>query len=207
MYSIVASVWYRYCIIRWIYTKFLMYHGASVKGIFWLAQRFKWVAAKTKTSTHPSVFIFLQLNYVTWLFPSLNWALWEYGGIIAQSWWNLLNVKWSLRKDVTQSIKCLSRAELTICRISGMIIVIGEMHSILQKKPSKVPTTRSWRHCLASHLSVLSLYVARIIFLKYCWKSPDFHMDHITDTGLNTIGFAFNTDTNVSGDGRLKCTI
>jgi hypothetical protein len=71
------------------------------------------------------------------------------------------------RKDVTQSIKCFSIPRLTVWRILGMIIVVGEMHFIFQTTPSEVPTARSYRYCLSSHFSVSSPSVASILSWKY----------------------------------------
>jgi len=143
MYSIVASVWYWYCAIRWKYTKFLMHNRASLKGILWLAQGLKRVAVKTGTIIHPSAFISLPLHWVTWLYGLLNRAEPGYGGIIAQSWWDLSILVCCSRKDLTETFKSLSIPIEMVWRISGTIIVVREMGFIFQKTPSEVPTARS----------------------------------------------------------------
>ena len=101
MHSIVASVWYRYCAIRWKCTKFLTHNRAPVKRILSHTEGFKRVAAITGNITHPSSFISLPLHSITWLYGLLNWAKPGYGGIIAQSWLNLSILECCLRKEVT----------------------------------------------------------------------------------------------------------
>jgi len=169
MYSIVASVRYLYCAIRGKYTEILTHNRASVKGIIWLAEAFKRVATKTETITRPSAFISLPPHCVTLLYGLLNAAKPEYRGIIAQTWSKLAILECCSRKDVTQSAKWLCIQRWMIGGISGLIIVVGEMHFILQMKPSKVPTAGSSGYCLASRLSISSPWVVSIIPWKYSW--------------------------------------
>jgi len=150
---------------------------ASVKGIFWLTEEFKWVAVKTGTITRLSTFFSLALHCVTCLYGLLNWAKPGYGSIILQSWLNLSILEWCSREDVTQYIKWLNIPRLTVWRILGTIIVCREMHFIFQKAPSVVPTTWSSRYCLASRLSVIFPSVVSIIFAKYSRYSLNCH-DH-----------------------------
>jgi len=167
MYSIVASVSYRQCAIRWTQTKFWTPYGASVKGILWPTDEFERVTAKTGIIMRPSSFIFVTLCCRTWLYGLLNRGKPGNGVIIAQSVLNLPILECCSRKNITQSIKWLSIPRQMVGRMLGTIIVVGEMHLIIQKMPSKVPTARCSRHCLASRLSVSSPWVVSIIFWKY----------------------------------------
>jgi len=106
MYLIIVSVWYLYCAIRWKHTKFLTHNRASVEVILWLSKWFEWVTARTGTITHLSAFISLALHCITWRYGLLNQANPGYGGIFAQSWWNLSILQCCSRKDITQSTKC-----------------------------------------------------------------------------------------------------
>jgi hypothetical protein len=81
-----------------------MHNRASVKRVLWLAKVFKRVATKTGTLTCPSAFISLPLHWVSRLYGLLIQAKPGHGGIVAQSWLNLLLLKCCLRKVITQSI-------------------------------------------------------------------------------------------------------
>jgi len=144
-----------------------MHNTTSVKGNLWLAKGFETVAAKSGSMTHPSAFISIPLYCVTRLYGMLNWTKPGYGGIIAQSWLNMFILDCCSRKDITQSIKCLNILWWRVWRISGMIIVVRDMHFICQKTPSEVPITQSARYCLPSCLSMSTPWVASIIFCKY----------------------------------------
>jgi len=108
MNSIVAEVRYQYCAVRWKVTEFLMQNRASVNGILRLTEAIERVTMKTGTITPLSAFISLPLYFVTWLHSLLNWAKPWYRGVITQSWLKLSILECSSRKDVTQSIRCLS---------------------------------------------------------------------------------------------------
>jgi len=140
-----GSVWYQYCVIRWKYTKFLVHNWDSVKGFLWLTKGDNSVTAKTETITCPSTFISLPFSCVMSLFGLLNWAMPGYGGIITHSWLDIFMLECCSRKDVTQSIKCLTIPKWMVWRTSGMIIVVGEMHFRFQNLPSEVRTTWSSR--------------------------------------------------------------
>ena len=150
---------------------FLTHNRAFVKGIIPLTMGFKRVAINTGTITRLSALISLPLHCVTWLYALLNRAKPGYRSIIAQSWFDLLILESCSREHVTQSIKCLSILWRTVGRIWGEIIVVGEMHSIFQKLPSELPTTQSYRYCLASCVSVSSTWVPSNNLWKYSWKS------------------------------------
>jgi len=74
MYSIMASVWYQYCAIRWNYSKFLTHNRASLQGIIGLTKGFERVATKTGTIMQRSASISLPLHYITWLYGMMNQA-------------------------------------------------------------------------------------------------------------------------------------
>jgi len=169
MYLIVASLWYRYCAIRWKYSKMLMHNRASVKGMLRLAKGCERVAAKTGTITCLSAFISLSLHCITWLYGLLNWSKQGYGDSITQSWLNMSILECCSSKAVTHSIKCLSIPRERIWRIPGTIIVIGEMHFIFQITPCESPAAQSSRYCLASHLSISSPWVTSSIFCVKSW--------------------------------------
>jgi len=107
MYSIVASIWCRYCAIWWKYTTFLVHNKATAKGIFWLAEGFIKVAVKTGTITCLSAFIYIPLHCVTWQYGLLDRVKPGYGGIITQRRLNFSILECCSRKDVTQSNKYL----------------------------------------------------------------------------------------------------
>jgi len=167
MYSIVVSVWYWYCAIRWKCSSFLAHSRASVKGILWLAKGFKIVTPKTGTITCPSASISLSLHCVTWLYGLLNRAKLGYGDFISQSPLNLSYLQWCSRTDPNQSIKCISRPRYSVWTMPGTISVVGEMQYIFQKTPSEVANAQSSRYYLASRLSFSSLWVVSINFWKH----------------------------------------
>ena len=136
---------------------------------------FKWLAAKTEPITQQSAFNPSPLHWVTWLYGLLNRAKSGYGGIIAQCWLNLSILEWCSRKDVTQSIKCLSIPRWMVWIISGTIIDVREMHFIMQMTPSEVQTAWSSTYCAAFHLSVSSPWVGSIFFWKYSRQSLNCH--------------------------------
>jgi len=141
-----------------------MHNRASLKGILWLPEVLKWVAAKTGTITRPSSFISWPLHFINWIYSLLNRAKPGSGGIIAQSRLNFSILEWCLRKDVTQSIKWLHIPKSTVWRELGMILVIREIHFIFRKTPSEVPTALFSRYCLPSCLSISSHWVGSFIF-------------------------------------------
>jgi len=149
-YSIVAFVWYQYCAMRWQYTWFLTHNRAAVNEKLWLTERFKRVSVKTGTIMLPSAFNTILLHYVTWLHGLLNQEKPGYGGIISQTWLNNQILECCSRKDITQSIKYWRILRLMVKMILGTIIVIGEMHFILEQMPAEVPTAWYSRPCLAS---------------------------------------------------------
>jgi len=108
MYSIVASVCFQYCAISWQFTKFMTHHRASVKGILWFVKWFTSVAVPTQTVVCPSGFNISPPQEITSQYSLLYQLKPGYVGIITQSWLKWLILKWWLRKDITQSIKCLS---------------------------------------------------------------------------------------------------
>jgi len=62
MYSIVASVWYWYCAIRWKYIKFLPHNRASVKGICGLTEEFErvlWILKRSCAQVLSSPYHFI----------------------------------------------------------------------------------------------------------------------------------------------------
>jgi len=164
MYSMVALVVFQFCFRQWQYTKYVTHNRASVNGILWLTKQYKWVAANTGTIMCPSVFLSLLLHSIKWLYSLLNCAIPGYGSIIVLSCSNVSILQCYSRKGITLSIKFSSIPRWMVWRILCTITVLGEMHFLFQKTPSAVPTTWYSRYCLASSLSIPSLWVACIIF-------------------------------------------
>jgi len=170
MYSMVASVWYRYYAISWEYREFnLMHNMLCVDEILWLTERVERDTTKTGSFTLRSAIISRWLHYITWLYALLNRAKPGYGGIMPQSWLNLLILECCLRKDITQSIKCLNIPSKTVWRISGMRMVVGDIHFIFQKTPFEVPTSQWSTYCPSSLFSALPTWVPSIVRWMYIW--------------------------------------